>query len=272
MKSLLKPLVKRHFPAAVQLYRNSRDLLDRNQPSLATPWGFTLAGAPQMAGGAFEPEETQLVRKLLGEVDLLVNVGANVGYYCGHALSLGKPVVAVEPIARNLHYLLRNVVENRWAQQCEILPVALGAQTDLLTMWGVGTGASLVSGWAGAHKSFGTKVPVLTLDRLFVDRLSGQRALIMVDVEGTEHAVLQGASRVLRQHPRPTWVVEISTKEHQPAGTSINPHLLSTFDLFFDAGYQATTASRNPKRIVREDVVATANGHGTIVGGNFLFR
>jgi FkbM family methyltransferase len=69
-------------------------------------------------------------------VDVLVNVGANVGCYCCHALSLDKRVVAIEPIARNLHYLLRNVVENGWAQQCEIFPVALAAQTDVLRMWG----------------------------------------------------------------------------------------------------------------------------------------
>jgi hypothetical protein len=143
MKSLLKPLVER-FPAISQFYRNSRDLLDRNQASLPTPCGFTLAGSPQMAAGTFEPEETQLVRQLLGEVDLLVNVGANVGYYCCHALSLGKRVVAIEPNARNLHYLLRNVIENGWSSQCEIFPVALAAQTDVLRMWGGGgTGASL---------------------------------------------------------------------------------------------------------------------------------
>ena len=225
-----------------------------------------------MAAGSFEPEETQLVRQLLGEVDLLLNVGANVGYYCCHALSLGKEVVAVEPIARNLHYLLRNVVENGWAQQCEIFPVAVGAQTDVLRMWGGGTGASLISGWAGTPESYVTQVPVLTLDRLLSGRLSGQRALILVDVEGAEHAVLQGSSLILHQHPRPIWMVEISTTEHQPAGTSSNPHLRSTFDLFFAAGYQATTASRNPKTIVREDVDAAPHGQGTILGGNFLFR
>jgi hypothetical protein len=128
-----------------------------------------------------------------------------------------------------------------------------------------------VKGWAGIPESYVTHVPVLTLDRLLQGRLSGQRALILVDVEGAEHSMLQGSSRVLQQHPRPTWMVEISITEHQPAGTKVNPHLLSTFDVFFVAGYQATSASRNPKRIVREDVEAATNGRGTIHGGNFLF-
>ena len=125
IKQTLKSVVER-FPQAAQFYRNSRDLLDRNTPAMKTPWGFTLAGHPAMAAGSFEPEETRLVRELLQEVDVLVNVGANVdvlvnvganvGYYCCHALSLSKPVIAVEPISRNLHYLMRNIQENGWAE------------------------------------------------------------------------------------------------------------------------------------------------------------
>lgn len=45
-----------------------------------TPWGFTLAGHEAMVAGTFEPEEAEVVRKLLQGVDVLVNVGANVGY------------------------------------------------------------------------------------------------------------------------------------------------------------------------------------------------
>ncbi len=87
IKKTLKNLVER-FPTLAQFYRNTRDLLDRNQLALKTPWGFTLAGRPAMAEGTFEPEETHLVRELLQEVDILINIGANIGYYCCHALSI----------------------------------------------------------------------------------------------------------------------------------------------------------------------------------------
>lgn len=137
IKQGIRSVVER-FPRVAQFYRNSRDLFDRNSPSVKTPWDFTLAGHPTMAAGMFEPEETLLVRKLLQDVDVFVNVGANVGYYCCHALSLGKPVIAVEPISRNLHYLMRNITENGWAQQTEIFPVALGSHVDVLKMWGGG--------------------------------------------------------------------------------------------------------------------------------------
>lgn len=135
IKSLLRNALDR-FSTAALAYRNLHDQMDRHQSSIKTPWGFTLAGQPAMASGNFEPEETAVVRRLLQEVDVLVNVGANVGYYCCHALSLGKPVIAMEPIARNLHYLLKNIRENGWAQQAEVFSAALGATNDILQMWG----------------------------------------------------------------------------------------------------------------------------------------
>jgi hypothetical protein len=137
IKKILRTTLE-HFPGSAQFLRNSRDLLDQRAPTRMTPWGFSLAGHEAMASGTFEPEETEIVRKLLQEVDVLVNIGANVGYYCCHALSLGKSVIAVEPIARNLHYLLTNIRNNGWSQQAEVIPVALGGRADILQMWGGG--------------------------------------------------------------------------------------------------------------------------------------
>jgi hypothetical protein len=77
------------FPLAALFLRNSRDLPDQRDPAKTTPWGFSLAGHETMAAGKFYPQETRLVRDLSQEVDVLVNVGANAGYYCCHALSLG---------------------------------------------------------------------------------------------------------------------------------------------------------------------------------------
>lgn len=137
LRHLIRSTIDRYSAGALFL-RNIRDLLDQRDQARVTPWGFTLAGHEGMASGSFEPHEVALVRKLLQNVDVFINVGANVGYYCCHALSLGKPVIAIEPLARNLRYLLKNIRNNGWAKQAQIFPVAVGRGTNILEMWGGG--------------------------------------------------------------------------------------------------------------------------------------
>ena len=271
IKKFLRTTLER-FPVVTQFLRNSRDLLDQRAPTRMTPWGFTLAGHKAMAAGTFEPEETELVRKLLQEVDVLVNVGANVGYYCCHALSLGKPVIAVEPIARNLHYLLTNIQSNGWSQLAEVFPVALGSRTDILQMWGGGTGASLIKGWAAIHESYVTHVPVLSLDRVLGNAIKGKKALILADIEGAEFMMLQGAAQALQNEPRPIWMMEISTTEHQPEGTAMNPNFEKTFEVFFDCGYRAFTADAEAKKIEKSDVKDVVANRKRLTTHNFVFR
>ena len=271
IRKLLHKILE-HLPAAAQFLRNSRDLLDQRAPTRMTPWGFTLAGHEAMAAGTFEPKETEVVRKLLQEVDLLVNVGANVGYYCCHALSLGKSVIAVEPIARNHHYLLTNIRNNGWSQQAEVFPVALGGRADIMQMWGGGTGASLIRGWASIHESFVTCVPVLSLDRVLGNAIKGKKALILVDIEGAEFMMLQGAAQALQNEPRPIWMMEVSTTEHQPEGISMNPNFENTFEMFFDYGYSGYTAAAETEKIEITDVKDVMANRKRFTTHNFVFR
>lgn len=270
MKNTIKSIVER-FPALTLFYRNTRDLLDQRDLPCKTPWGFSLAGHDTMANGSFEPDETKLVRKLLTDVDVLVNVGANVGYYCCHALSMGKPVIAVEPNTRNLHYLLKNIQNNGWAKQAEVFPIAMGSDADIMQMYGGGTGASLIKGWAAIPESYVTRVPILSLDRILGNTLHGKRAIILVDIEGSEFMMLQGAKQTLRNEPRPIWMMEISSTEHQPVGTVINPYFANTFELFFAQGYRAFTADEAAQEVTAQTVQQVVAGTYKMQTHDFVF-
>jgi len=267
--SFLKPLVER-FPRMVTIYRNMRDQFDGIQEPQATPWGFKLAGNAAMAQGEFEPEETKLVRKILKDVDILVNVGANVGYYCCHALSMGKPVIAFEPMERNLHYLCKNIKSNNW-NGAEIYPIALSNTVGILEIYGGDTGASLVKGWADIPESHVTLVPSSTMDVVLGSRLQGKKALILVDIEGAEKWMLEGASIMLANDPKPVWLVEIVTKEHQPLGTEINPNFVSTFQLFINNDYQAFSVDQHLRSVTPEDVDLLSKGILESGTYNYLF-
>lgn len=253
--------------------RAVRDALDQNQPILKSPWGFVLQGNLQMARGEFEPEETQLIRKLILETDVFVNVGANIGYYCCHAHSLGKRVIAVEPLARNVVYLLNNMVNNGWEKNTEVFPVAAGEESSTLSLWGTDTGASLVPGWAGIPTHYSRKVPILTLDRILGDSILNKRALIVADIEGAELAMLKGAVRTLRNEVRPVWMIEITTHENQPAGVTLNPYFRNTFEIFFELGYRAfAVAGLAITELSLSEVIAISEGQSRINSYNFLFK
>lgn len=266
---LLKPLVN-HFPRAAALYRGVRDQLDSMEEPRSTPWGFKLAGNSAMAQGTFEPVETALVRKLLQEVDILVNVGANVGYYCCHALSMGKSVIAFEPMERNLRYLCKNVKANNW-DGVEIFPVALSNHIGVLEIYGGNTGASVVKGWAGTPESYKTLVPCSTMNVVLNTRLQGKRALVLVDVEGAEKWMLEGASILLDSDTKPIWIVEIASKELQPQGLKMNPNFKSTFQMFFERGYQAFDLEQEMRPMKLEDIDQIYKGEVEFDSNNFVF-
>lgn len=98
MLSIMKRHAKR-FRWFAHRYRQWRDAaFERVEPQV-TPLGFRLSGQRDMMSGTFEPAETAMIRKLVGSIDVVVDVGANIGYYVCHALQSNPEcrVVALEP-------------------------------------------------------------------------------------------------------------------------------------------------------------------------------
>jgi hypothetical protein len=93
-----------------------------------------------------------------------------------------------------------------------------------------------------------------------------------VDIEGAEYVMLQGALATLQQTPRPIWMVEIVSTEHQPAGVSVNPQLVSTFECFFEHGYLAVTADSRQIPIDLQNVQSVASLQSVFSTHNFIFR
>ena len=225
-----------------------------------------------MASGKFEEKETLVFRELIQSCDILVNAGANVGYYCCHALDLDKEVIAIEPIRRNLHYLLTNLRVNGWSEMAEVFPLALANHTDILKIWGGQTGASIVKGWASIPESYFEYVPVMTLDRILQQRLHGLKPLIMVDIEGAEFQMLKGAKNTLSHEPRPIWMIEIAFAENQPGNVEINSQFESTFKMMFEAGYNAYLPGNELEQLSIADIHRAVQQKTPFPSYTFIFK
>jgi FkbM family methyltransferase len=248
----------------------------RRTTQVETPQGFKFTSGFHpayrlMRAGQFEVEETALVAKLLDQVDLFVDIGANIGYYTCLALKKGKPVIAFEPQQQNLQCLFQNLLSNGWRDNVEVFPLALSANAGLLTLWGAsGPSASLVRNWAGYSPRHSQIVPVSTLDNIVAGRFSEKKILIKIDVEGAEYQVLRGSESVLKRSPKPIWLVEICLDEFHPGKP--NPDYLKTFELFWESGYHVYRASGIPQPVTRDDVTRWVNaGKGDSGTFNYLF-
>jgi FkbM family methyltransferase len=267
----LRPIAER-FPRLLMAYRITKAHWHLIDEPVKTPFGFRLGGNTSMQRGEFEQEETLLVARLLLEVDLCLNVGANIGYYCCLAASAGKRVIAFEPNSVNLQYVLKNVDANGWGEVVTVVPKALCESRGVARIYGGGTGASLLKGWARGPEECPTLVVTSTLDEEAATAAAGKRCLVVADIEGAELRMLQGATRLLEMLPRPVWVVEISIGEHQPKGLLINPNLLATFEFFWSRGYEAWTTTRPYRPVLRAEVSRIAElGVDTLQTHNFLF-
>jgi len=231
-----------------------------------TPFGFQFMGPKVLQKGLYEPDVTELIRNHLRESTVLVDIGANMGYYTCLARHAGLKVLAVEPLLYNLEYLYINLETNGYLD-VEVFPCGLAASPGLASLYGPGTAASLIQDWAGPS----TKkriIPLSTLDIIMGDRFAGEKLLIKVDVEGAEYELLKGAGKTLDAFPDAVWMVEIELSGNHPEG--LNPNFLKTFETFWSHRFEACSIDEGCTVVSRKDVarwIDTRRG-----GGNFLFK
>ena len=268
IRSAAKRAVDTWLPALGLAYRSYREN-HASFPALDTPFGFELAGSEQMASGPFESDEIACFLENIPAASACIDVGANVGLYSCLAASRGKHVVAVEPLASKLSLLLENLLRNGF-KDAEVYPVALAQAPGIAQLYGGGTAASLLPGWAATPEHWNRKVSATTLDVLTGTRFDGSKLLIKIDVEGFEFDVLRGAEHTLSMSPKPTWLVEICLNENFRSG--LNEKFVETFEVFWRHGYQARVAAPQAQAVQPEDVSRWVTRRSVDFGThNYLF-
>jgi FkbM family methyltransferase len=159
--------------------------------------------------GEFEPGESSVMRRLVRQGDLAVDVGANLGWFSLVLAAAGAEVWAIEPMPAILPALKRNLALNP-SLGIELHEVALGAEEgelDLHVFAGLPHGHASAS-TLGRSDFTAHRVRVTTLDRLLAG--APPPALVKLDVEGSERDVLLGARQTLAAEEAPAWVIEVN--------------------------------------------------------------
>ena len=182
--------------------------------------------APLSRGQLYEPFETDLLLGQLHSGDVVLDVGANLGYYTllfarrvGHT---GK-VFAFEPDPDNFSLLQANIARNGY----DNVILVRKAASDL-------SGTAQLYRSAdnqGDHRLYDTDgkrpsvaVESITLDEFFAD-YSGPIHLVKIDIQGTESAALDGMVGLLRRCGPVTLATEFWPLGLRRAGSSAERYL-----------------------------------------------
>jgi FkbM family methyltransferase len=149
--------------------------------------------------GFYEQELSQRLTHAARRGGLMVDVGANLGYFSVLWLAL-KPenrCISIEASPRNIPLLKQNIQANSMEERCQIEECAAGRAEEVLSFE---LGPESQSGWGGLTLGGGrsaVQVPVRRLDEIVPD--DRKVDVLKVDVEGADTWVLLGAERLLRR-------------------------------------------------------------------------
>lgn len=191
------------------------------------------AGDPACATGDYELSVQEALAAHLGTGDVVLDVGANVGFFavvCAHLVGPIGRVVAFEPVPANAAAVRRNA----WLNGLSGLEVVLTAVGDrcgkaTLVLARHAGGAALSDCDRPPDACGECEVPLTTLDdwlRREGARLPGPVKLVKIDVEGAELAVLHGA-RALLERVKPLLLIELDDPE--PAGVAVKTEACRAF-------------------------------------------
>ena len=156
--------------------------------------------------GLHEAEEMGFILHFLRPDDLFVDVGANIGSYTVMvAGGITARVISVEPIPATFSNLQRNLLLNGLVDRVEPHCVGLSSERSELrfTQDQDTVNHIMIEGEPGRA----IRVPVISLDELLAGRIP---AVIKIDVEGHEHAVLKGARKTFSDRGVTAVVMEIN--------------------------------------------------------------
>jgi FkbM family methyltransferase len=183
----------RFATVAVRHARLKVDLRDRGQ-----------LGQALYLTRTYEPEETAALTRLVSAGSVVLDIGANIGYYTTLFAQRCAHVYAIEPAPGNVRLLKHNTRQHR---NVTVIPTAISDRegTATLSLSDVNNGDhQLLNDPSRDHIS----VPVTTVDALMRRHNIARIDLIKIDIQGAEVAAFRGMQRTLAQNPNAVIVAE----------------------------------------------------------------
>lgn len=189
--------------------------------------------------GVYEPELSDRLIPIARAGGLLVDVGANYGYFSLLWLAhhLGNRVIAFEASPRNQVRLRENLAANQAERRVDLRTCAVGRHAGRAHF---ATGPDDQTGWGGLAQAgqHGFEVDVVRLDEVLADE--PHIDVLKIDIEGADTWAILGAEQLLRKRRIRHLFFEENHERMQALGIAPDeaPHFLRRM------GYQVELLTR----------------------------
>ncbi len=157
----------------------------------------------------YEPYETKLILRQLKPNQVVIDVGANIGYYTILIADKVKKVYALEPDKTNFEILKKNIQEND-LKNVVAIKAAAGSKKGKLNLYKSKENL-------GDHRLYGNDVEVEKVKIIKLDELVREKVdLIKIDTQGWEPEVVAGAKKIITKD-KPIIFMEYSPASYKAA-------------------------------------------------------
>lgn len=140
-----------------------------------------------------EPIATRHIQNILNKEDVVLEIGANIGYYALLESRLCKKIYAIEPVKTNVDTLKENIQLNNYTN-IEVFQIAIGEKIGTEKMY-----ISEKANWHNFYKCQDCKtteeIPMDTINNFLKNKEFP--SFVRMDVEGYELKIIRGMSRCL---------------------------------------------------------------------------
>jgi FkbM family methyltransferase len=197
-------------------------------------------------GGSHEPFETQFFEENIKPGDVVVDIGANIGYYTlyfAKKVSSQGHIYAFEPDPVNFELLEKNIEINGY-KNITAVNKALSNKNEKLKLY-------ICEENRGDHRTYDSQqgrefveINATHLDDYFAD-IDNHIDLIKMDIQGAEYKAIQGMEEILRKNQGVKLVIEFWPYGLSLAGTDAK----DLFSLLQDLGFSIFEISEKNRSI-----------------------
>ena len=203
--------------------------------------------------GVHEEYETEIFKELVKPSNVIVVVGANIGYYtliAARILNGTGWIYAFEPEPHNFEILVKNIRLNGFRNiTASQLALSDTNGREKLFLDRSNFGCPSFAEMNIERKNRYVEVDTITLDAYFEKTVCSKIDLLKIDAQGAEGRIVQGAKGILKRLA-PRIVMEFWPYGLRNVGT--DPDALLT--ILQETGYKAKVIDRERKRVVASDI------------------